>query len=253
MLSFLDGPIGLAYHLVVSLAHILTPVAGGLATAAAIIVFTVGVRLLLMPLSFYAMRGQARIAAIQPRVAELRTRYARQPDKLQAELGTLYAQEAGGVLAGCLPLLLQLPFFSIMYRLFLSGTIAGKANGLLSRSLFGTPLGSHLLSSATLTAGHALVFAGLLALLAIVASVSVRLAGASTPGPAAGQGTGPMGALTRLLPFSTLIIAAFVPLAAGLYLLTTTSWTAAERALLRHRVARPAIAPAAVSRAGSAR
>jgi len=42
-----------------------------------------------------------------------------------------------------------------------------------------------------------------------------------------------LGALTRVLPYSTLAIAAFVPLAAGIYLLTTTSWTAAERAVLR--------------------
>ena len=34
------------------------------------------------------------------------------------------------------------------------------------------------------------------------------------------------------MPFATLAAAAYVPLAAGLYLLTTTVWTAAERALL---------------------
>jgi YidC/Oxa1 family membrane protein insertase len=33
-----------------------------------------------------------------------------------------------------------------------------------------------------------------------------------------------------VLPYLPVIIAAFVPLAAGLYLLTTTAWTAAERA-----------------------
>jgi YidC/Oxa1 family membrane protein insertase len=35
------------------------------------------------------------------------------------------------------------------------------------------------------------------------------------------------------------IIAAFVPLAAGLYLLTTTTWTAAERAVWRYRSSGP--------------
>jgi YidC/Oxa1 family membrane protein insertase len=42
--------------------------------------------------------------------------------------------------------------------------------------------------------------------------------------------------VARLLPFGTLAVAAFVPLAAGLYLLTSTAWAAAERAVLHRRV-----------------
>jgi hypothetical protein len=42
--------------------------------------------------------------------------------------------------------------------------------------------------------------------------------------------------LTRALPYATVVIAAFVPLAAGLYLLTTTAWTAAERFVLQRKL-----------------
>jgi YidC/Oxa1 family membrane protein insertase len=42
--------------------------------------------------------------------------------------------------------------------------------------------------------------------------------------------------MTMLLPYSTLLIAAFVPLAAGLYLLTSSAWAVAERTLLRRRI-----------------
>jgi YidC/Oxa1 family membrane protein insertase len=252
MMSFLSAPIGVAYHLVASLAHVLAPLTGGLATAAAIAVFTVAVRLLLAPLSFYALRGQARIAAIQPRVQELRARYAGQPERLQTELGALYAQEAGGMLAGCLPLLLQLPFFSIMYRLFLSRTVDGHRNGLLSQNLLGTPLGSHWLSLAGPFSAHGLVFGGLFALLSLVGYLSARTARASAPA-AGSQPTAIMGTLTRILPYTTVIIAAFVPLAAGIYLLTTTSWTVAERTLLRQRITPDAGRGAAGSLAGSAR
>jgi YidC/Oxa1 family membrane protein insertase len=45
-----------------------------------------------------------------------------------------------------------------------------------------------------------------------------------------------VGGLTRVLPYLTIVIAAFVPLAAGLYLLTTTAWTAAERTVLMRRI-----------------
>jgi YidC/Oxa1 family membrane protein insertase len=235
MPSIFAAPMGAAYHVVVTLALILAPLAGGLATAAAIVVFTMAARLLLVPLSFYAMRGQASIAAIQPRVQELRTRYARQPDRLHAELGALYRQEGGGLLAGCLPLLLQLPFFSIMYRLFLSRTVDGRPNSLLTRHLLGTRLGSHWLTGAGPVSGQGLVFLGLFALLAVVAILAVRVSRVSSPAPGA-QAAGPLGVVTRLLPYSTLVLAAFVPLAAGLYLLTTTAWTAVERTVLRRRI-----------------
>jgi YidC/Oxa1 family membrane protein insertase len=54
-----------------------------------------------------------------------------------------------------------------------------------------------------------------------------------------------LGWLGQVLPYTTLIIAAFVPLAAVLYLVTTTSWTTAERAVLRrwHRAAGQVASP----------
>ncbi len=44
-----------------------------------------------------------------------------------------------------------------------------------------------------------------------------------------------MAALGRVMPFATVLMAAVVPLAAGLYLLTTAAWTVTERAVLRRR------------------
>ena len=47
-------------------------------------------------------------------------------------------------------------------------------------------------------------------------------------------------ALARVVPYFTVVVAAFVPLAAGVYLLTTTAWTLAERVIVqRARAARP--------------
>ncbi len=254
MSSLLSAPMGVAYDLVLLLAHVLAPVAGGLATVAAIIVFTMAVRLLLSPLTFYAMRGQASIAAMQPRVQELRSRYAKEPERLQAELTALYREQGGGMLAGCLPLLLQIPFFSVMYRLFLSGTIDGRHNSLLSHELFGATLGSHWLTGAGPASVQGVVFLGLFVLLAVVNLLAVRAARSATP-PPAGAATGAMGVLTKAMPFMTVVIAAFVPLAAGLYLLTSASWTAVERRVLRRPVTpAPAVTGGAARlRAGSAR
>jgi len=233
MFSFLSAPMGVAYHIVFALAQFLAPLPAGLATAGAIVIFTVAVRLLLAPLSYCAFRGQASMSALQPKIAALRKRYANQPDRLQRELTALYQQEGGGMLAGCLPLLLQLPFFSIMYRLFLAKTVDGRPNGLLTRDLLTTPLGSHWLTGAGPVSIHGLEFLGLFALLAAVGFVTARLTRAASAGLAAPDQPAGLAALGRLMPYSTLILAAFVPLAAGIYLLATTSWTTAERAVLR--------------------
>jgi YidC/Oxa1 family membrane protein insertase len=259
MLTILDALIGVAYHIVFALAQFLTPIPGGLATAAAIVVFTLAVRLLLAPLSALAYRGQARMSTLQPKVAELRRKHAHHPDRLQQELTALYRAEGGGMLAGCLPMLLQLPFFSVMYRLFLSKTVAGHPNALLARDLFTTPLGSHWLTGAGPVSIHGLVFLGLFAVLAGVAFLAARAArspAVSSTAMASAVAAGTVAAgtvaagtvavappglaeLGRILPYTTLIIAAFVPLAAVIYLVTTTSWTTAERAVLRrwHRAA----------------
>jgi YidC/Oxa1 family membrane protein insertase len=233
MLAFLNTPVGLAYHVVFALSQFLAPLTGGLATAAAIIVFTLAVRLLLSPLSFTALRGQARISALQPRITELRAKYSHQPDRLQRELTALYAAEGGGMLAGCLPLLLQLPFFSVIYRLLESATVAGHANVLLSKRLLTAPLGSHWLTGVGPASAQGLVFLGMFALIAAACFAVARITRSAAPAPAAGTG------LTRALPYLTVVFAAFVPLAAGLYLLTSTAWTAAERAIWRRRT-RPA-------------
>jgi YidC/Oxa1 family membrane protein insertase len=175
MLSLFGDAVGAAYHIVSVLAAALVPLPWGLATAAAIVVFTLAVRLLLLPLSYYAVRGQASQARLVPQVQALRKRHAGQPDRLQRELADLYRREGTGMFAGCLPALLQLPFLSVMYRLFRSGTIGGRPNTLLSHGLLGAPLGSHWLSGPGPLSAQGAVFLGLFALLAVVAWLAARV------------------------------------------------------------------------------
>ena len=135
MSGLLGVPVDAAYHLVFALTHLLTPVAGGLAAAAAIVLFTAAVRLLISPLSFRALRGQAAMARLAPQVQALRTRHRRQPERLQRELTALYKREGTGPFSGILPLLVQWPFLSVMYLLFRSATVGGAHNQLLSDGL----------------------------------------------------------------------------------------------------------------------
>jgi YidC/Oxa1 family membrane protein insertase len=252
MFALLGLPIDVAYHLVSALAGAFTPLLGGLAVAAAIVLFTIMVRLLVLPLSYYAFRGQRAQARIAPQIQELYKRHSGQPERLQRELSALRAREGAGMFTGCLPALLQIPFFTVVYRLFLSGTVGGSPNLLLHQHRFSASLGSHWLTGAALWSGHGLVFAVLFALLALVAWLSSRAARRwaapasiqqpGAPGPQQGapaRQQGAVGFLLRILPFATVAFAALVPLAAGLYLLTTTAWAAAERALFNRLAPAP--------------
>ncbi|WP_329055857.1 YidC/Oxa1 family membrane protein insertase [Amycolatopsis sp. NBC_01488] len=213
MFGFLDVPVAGAYHLI----HAFT---GPLSTAPAIVLFTLCVRLLLHPLARSAARGERARAALMPEMQALRAKHGKDRERLAAELTKLQQKSGASLFTGCLPMLLQLPFFMVLYRLFTTPAIGGEPNSLLGATLLGTPLGAHGL------AGGPLVFV-IAAGLAVVAWVSIRLqnrgAAADVPG----------GKLLRLLPYGTVLATLVVPQAAGIYLLTTTAWTAAERALLR--------------------
>jgi YidC/Oxa1 family membrane protein insertase len=87
MSSLFGVPLDAAYHVISALVSFLTPVFGVLAAAAAIIAFTMVVRLLLVPLSYRAMRGLASQSRIAPQVQALRKKHADQPDRLQRERG----------------------------------------------------------------------------------------------------------------------------------------------------------------------
>ncbi|WP_369196510.1 YidC/Oxa1 family membrane protein insertase [Streptomyces djakartensis] len=229
-------------HLVEQLADLLQPLFGASAAAAAIVLFTALVRLLVHPLSRAAARGQKARTALQPRIAELRRKHAGDPERLQRAVLDLHAEEKVSPLAGCLPGLLQVPAFFLLYHLFSSDTIGGEANGLLGHRLLAAPLGGRWADALQggLFGGAGLVYAGLFAVVACVAVFSYRLskrmmaAGPVLPSGEAEQVPG-AGAVARVMPFMsffTLVTVAVVPLAAALYVVTSTTWSVMERAAL---------------------
>lgn len=257
---------GALSSLLSALADTLDPLFGASATGVAIIVFTLGVRLALHPLARAAARGERVRRDLAPQVAEIQRKHRNDPERLRRALSEAYADAGASPLAGCGPMVLQIPVFMMMYRLF-----TGHDHDLLTHTLLGAPLGgrwSDALADGGMFGAHGRVYAGLFAVIAGVAAYTfwrsrrllaerkaeaeaARRASAATPknGKKAKRGkapeaapppepSGPAAGLTRWLPllsFGTLVTAALVPLAAGLYLATTTAWTAAERTFLyRH-------------------
>jgi len=262
MSTLFGVPVDAVYHLVFALTNVLTPVLGGLAAVAGIILVTMAVRLLVSPLTFRALRGQAAQARLAPEIQRLRQRHAKQPDRLQRELTALYQREGTSMFAGFAPLLVQWPVFSVLYLLFRSPTVAGAPNRLLSRDLLGVPLGSHWLSGAGILSAHGVVFLAVLAVLAAACWFVARVARRALPQPAAAgpasagrasagrasagrasagpasaavPGAQALTAFGKIAPYITVVIAAFAPLAGVIYLVTSTSWSAAERLVFAAR------------------
>ncbi|GHI07421.1 hypothetical protein AQI88_20470 [Streptomyces cellostaticus] len=231
-------------HIVEQLADLLQPLFHAAAAAAAIVLFTALVRLLVHPLSRAAARGQRARTALQPRIAELRKKHAKDPQRLQKAVRELHTEEKVSPLSGFLPSLLQLPAFFLLYHLFSSSSIGGESNGLLAHELFAAPLGGRwadVLAHGGVFGAAGLVYLGLFALVAAVAAFNYRrtkLMMAKNPVMAtagAGEQVPGLGAANKVMPFMsffTLVTVAVVPLAAALYVVTSTTWSAVERAAL---------------------
>jgi YidC/Oxa1 family membrane protein insertase len=229
--------------LVQRLAELLQPLFGASAAAAAIVLFTALVRLLVHPLSRAAARGQKARTALQPKIAELRRKHAKDPEKLQKAVLELHAEEKVSPLSGCLPGLLQMPAFFLLYHLFSNTTIGGESNELLTHRLFAARLGERwadALGGGGVFGAAGLVYLGLFAVVVAVAVFNYRrtkrMMAVNGPLPAGdGQQVPGLGAVGKVMPFMsffTLFTVAVVPLAAALYVVTSTTWSAVERAAL---------------------
>lgn len=84
----------------------------------AIIVLTIIIKILLLPLAVKQIRSMKGMQEIQPKIKEIQKKYKNDRAKMSAEMQKLYKDNNVSPLAGCLPLLIQMPFLvSIYYAL----------------------------------------------------------------------------------------------------------------------------------------
>jgi YidC/Oxa1 family membrane protein insertase len=209
----------LADQSIAGIAGLLTPAFGVSSAAVAIVVVTIAVRLLLLPVAYSRHRGEAIRTALASQAAAVREKYPAASKKLTIELTALYQSRIGRMLACYLPMVAQIPVLTGIYQAVVLPAVHGHATFAAGHAL----LGAHLL-----TAGAAPAFLLVIAVIAAVAAVSVRVLRAPGPRP-----TGFAGALARVIPFAPVVMALFLPVAAGIYLAASTAWTVAETAALR--------------------
>ncbi len=103
----------------------------------AIIVLTVLVRLAMWPLNVSQQRSMKMMQSLQPKIKAIQDRYKNDPQKMQQKLMEFYKEHKFNPMGGCLPLLIQLPIFILLYSALMSPQfiqIAGDTSfGFLSR------------------------------------------------------------------------------------------------------------------------
>ncbi len=87
----------------------------------AIVLVTLAIRIIFFPLANYSFRSMAKMKALQPEMVRLKEIHKDDKVKLQQEMMALYKKEKVNPASGCLPILIQIPFFFAIYKmLFIS-------------------------------------------------------------------------------------------------------------------------------------
>ncbi len=82
----------------------------------AIVILTVILQVLLFPLTYKSLKAAAAMKKLQPEIAKLQQKYAKDPSRLNAEMMELYKKSGANPLGGCLPMLMQMPIFIALFN-----------------------------------------------------------------------------------------------------------------------------------------
>lgn len=82
----------------------------------AIILLTVALQVVLFPLTLKSIKSASSMRKLQPEVARLQQKYAKDPTRLNQEMMALYRAKGANPMGGCFPMLLQLPIFVALFN-----------------------------------------------------------------------------------------------------------------------------------------
>jgi len=83
----------------------------------AIVIITALIRLIFFPLANYSFKSMAKMKILQPEMIRLKELHKNDKVKLQQEMMALYKREKVNPVSGCLPVLIQIPFFFAIYKM----------------------------------------------------------------------------------------------------------------------------------------
>ncbi len=96
-----------------------------------IIILTLLIKLLLFPLSYKGMMSMQKLKDLAPKMKEIKERYKDDAQKMNMKMMELYKKHGANPMGGCLPMLLQIPVFFALYRVFLNAVELQGASWIL--------------------------------------------------------------------------------------------------------------------------
>lgn len=111
----LFAPIESLLTVVLTALYNITDVAGVPSYGLAIILLTVVIKMILYPLTVKQVKSMKAMQELQPKMKKIQEKYKDNPQVLQQKIAALYKDAGVNPLAGCLPLLIQMPILMGMY------------------------------------------------------------------------------------------------------------------------------------------
>lgn len=127
-LNFLSEPLQQFFYLINNGIYSIIP-NNDLSFGLAIIVFTIIIRILLLPLSVKQMKSTAKMSLVQPEMKKIQEKYKNDPQKAQQEVMKFYKEKEVSPMGGCLPMLIQMPILFALFAVF--NTLDMKGAGFL--------------------------------------------------------------------------------------------------------------------------
>jgi YidC/Oxa1 family membrane protein insertase len=241
----------LLYHVLKFFQDLVEPLMGSQRFWFSIVMLTIAVRILLIPLTVKQVKSTRVMQELAPEIKKLQAKHKNDKTKLNEEMMALYKERGFNPMAGCWPLLAQMPFFFALYQVIYARQIAGEANVLIGKTFFGVPLEQHwlrLLGWDKVFSAAGITILVLTTTMALTTYISQRqLMNKQTAQVNPQQQT-----IMRIMPLMFFVFAVNVPLAVIIYWVTTNFWSVGQQYILLRNAPVPAGSDAQAAPAGAA-
>ena len=242
--------------------------AGGITWALSIAFLVITLRIILFPLFVKQIKSQRAMQELQPEIQKLRKQYGTDRQSLSQAMMTLQKERGVNPLAGCLPILPQIPIFFALFHVL--RRLAPDKQGLYSWSdeltqqaaeadLFGAPISSQffmtgdkleLLDLPGVTEGGIRAVAGVLIVIMCATTFFTQKQIMKRSGPVEGQAAVMQKFLLYVMPASLFVSGFFFPIGVLLYWMTNNLWTLGQQYFVLRKMPPPG-SPAALAKAAA--
>lgn len=231
MVGLFNSFVNLLYEVLKFYQGLTEPVLGNQSFWFAIVLLTLSVRVLLIPLTVKQVRSSRAMSALQPELKKLQEKYKDDRQRLNQEMMTLYRERGVNPLAGCLPLIVQMPFFFALYQVIYRKHVSGEPNILLNHGFFGIRLDTRWWQLPW--DDRFLSVTGIVILLLILAMGATTFISQRQLMSRQTMQMNPQQAmLMRVMPLMFVVFAVGFPLAVIIYWLTSNLWSMGQQYMI---------------------